>query len=71
MYEWHHVVTDLRVTAEDAGTITCSVIIDGVGYTSEPFTLQASSECVSKLPIKLNRPFHFIFSCVQSVMQLY
>ena len=35
-------VTDLRVTAEDAGTITCSVIIDGVEYTSEPFTLRIS-----------------------------
>ena len=35
-------VTDDDVTAEDAGTITCIVTINGVNYTSEPFTLRIS-----------------------------
>ena len=35
-------VTDSRVTAEDAGIITCSVTIDGVHYTSKPVTLRLS-----------------------------
>ena len=37
-------VTDDDVTAEDAGTITCTVTINGVDYTSEPFTLRISGE---------------------------
>ena len=37
-------VTDDGVTAEDAGTITCTVTINGVNYTSEPFTLRISGE---------------------------
>ena len=37
-------VTDDDVTAEDAGTITCIVTINGVNYTSEPFTLRMSGE---------------------------
>ena len=37
-------MTDDDVTAEDAGTITCIVIINGVDYTSEPFTLGISGE---------------------------
>ena len=37
-------VTDDDVTAEDAGTITCIVTINGVNYTSEPFTLRISGE---------------------------
>ena len=37
-------VTDNDVTAEDAGTITCTVIINGVNYTSKPFTLRISGE---------------------------
>ena len=37
-------VTDDDVTAEDAGTITCTVTISGVDYTSEPFTFRISGE---------------------------
>ena len=37
-------VTDDDVTAEDAGTITCTVTISGSDYTSEPFTLRISGE---------------------------
>ena len=37
-------VTDDDVTAEDAGTITCTVTINGSDYTSEPFTLRISGE---------------------------
>ena len=37
-------VTDDDVTAEDAGTIICVVTINGVNYTSEPFTLRISGE---------------------------
>ena len=37
-------VTDDNVTAEDAGTITCTVTINGSDYTSEPFTLRISGE---------------------------
>ena len=35
-------VTDNDVTAEDAGTITCTVTISGSDYTSGPFTLRIS-----------------------------
>ena len=37
-------VTDNDVTAEDAGTFTCTVTINGSDYTSEPFTLRISGE---------------------------
>ena len=37
-------VTGNDVTAEDAGTITCTVTISGSDYTSEPFTLRISGE---------------------------
>ena len=37
-------VTDDDITAEDAGTITCTVTINGNHYTSEPFTLRISGE---------------------------
>ena len=37
-------VTDNDVTAEDAGSITCTATINGVDYTSEPFTLRISGE---------------------------
>ena len=37
-------VTGNDVTAEDAGTIACTVIISGSHYTSEPFTLRISGE---------------------------
>ena len=35
-------VTDDNVTAEDSGTITCTVSIDNKDYTSNPFTLRIS-----------------------------
>ena len=35
-------VTGTNLLAEDAGTITCTVTIDGVDYTSEPLTLRIS-----------------------------
>ena len=37
-------VTDDDVTAEDAGTITCTATISGSDYTSELFTLRISGE---------------------------
>ena len=35
-------VTGNDLTAEDAGTITCTVTIGGVDFTSEPLTLRIS-----------------------------
>ena len=35
-------VTDNNLLAEDAGTITCTATVDGVGYTSGPLTLLIS-----------------------------
>ena len=40
------VVTDDDLTAEDAGTITCTMTLDGIDYTSEPFTLRLSGELI-------------------------
>ena len=37
-------VTGNDLNAEDAGTITCTVTINGRDYTSEPFTLRISGE---------------------------
>ena len=37
-------VTGDDVTADDAGTITCTVIINSTAYTSQPFTLGISGE---------------------------
>ena len=37
-------VTGNDLNAEDAGTITCTVTINGSDYTSEPFTLRISGE---------------------------
>ena len=37
-------VTGNNLNAEDAGTITCIVTINGSDYTSEPFTLRISGE---------------------------
>ena len=37
-------VTGIDLTAEDAGTITCTVTINGITYTSAPFTLRISGE---------------------------
>ena len=42
-------VTDSDVTAEDAGTITCTVTINSYVYTSEPFTLRVSGETASMI----------------------
>ena len=37
-------VISIDLTAEDAGTITCTVTIYGDDYTSKPFTLRISGE---------------------------
>ena len=37
-------VTGIEITAKDAGTITCTITIDGMGYTSGPFTLRISGK---------------------------
>ena len=37
-------VTGNGLNTEDAGTITCTVTIRGIGYTSQPFTLRISGE---------------------------
>ena len=39
-------VTDNDVTAEDAGTVTCTMIIYDIKYTSEPFTLRISGDLI-------------------------
>ena len=38
------IVSDDDLTAEDAGTITCTMTLDGNNYTSEPFTLRISGK---------------------------
>ena len=42
-------VTGNDLLAEDAGTITCTVTINGSNYTSEPFTLRISGEHIHQL----------------------
>ena len=37
-------VTETKLTAENAGTITCTVTINGMDYSSQPFTLRISGE---------------------------
>jgi len=37
-------VTETDLTAEDAGTITCTATIGGIDYTSESFTLRISGK---------------------------
>ena len=37
-------VTGNDMNAEDAGTITCTAMINGTNYTSEPFTLRISGD---------------------------
>jgi len=39
-------VTDNNLRADDAGTITCGVTLDGVDFTSDPLTLRISGEYV-------------------------
>ena len=41
------VVTDDDLTAEDSGTVTCTLILDGIDYTSDPFTLRISGKLMS------------------------
>ena len=49
------IVTGYNLTAEDAGTITCTVTFDSSQYTSEPFILRVSSElCVCYTEIHNN-----------------
>ena len=54
-------VIDNDLTAEDAGTITCTVTISGSNYTSEPFTLRVSGnktilyDCMIDGDVFLNR----------------
>ena len=37
-------ITGHDLLAQDAGTVTCTVVIDGVNYTSSPLTLRISGE---------------------------
>ena len=37
-------ITGYDLLAQDAGTVTCTAIIDGVNYTSSPLTLRISGE---------------------------
>ena len=37
-------VTVNNLMADDAGTITCTITLDGVDYTSDPLTLRVSGE---------------------------
>ena len=37
-------ITGNDLQAPDAGTVTCSAIINGVNYTSDPLTLRISGE---------------------------
>ena len=39
-------VTENDLTAEDAGTITCTMTLYNLDYTSEPFTLRISGKLV-------------------------
>ena len=41
------VVSDDDLTAEDSGTVTCTLTLDGMDYTSDPFTLNISGELLS------------------------
>jgi len=41
-------ITGNNLLAEDAGTITCTVTIGGVDYTSRPLTLRISGMCIIK-----------------------
>ena len=38
-------ITEIEVT--DSGILNCSIIIDGVEYTSEPYDLQVSGMCIN------------------------
>ena len=74
-------VTDNDVTAEDAGTITCTVTINGRDYTSGPFTLRISGEQLAYfvLCIVNNTCFYYLLnisvvlytSCYGLCMEVY
>ena len=38
-------ITEIEVT--DSGILNCSIIIDGVEYTSEPYDLRVSGMCMN------------------------
>ena len=40
-------VSENSLMANDAGTITCTVTLDGVGYTSDPLTLRISGDIIN------------------------
>ena len=58
-------VTGNDLLPKDAGTITCSVIIDSVNYTSEPFTLRISGEQLVHCVIAC------IVYCKQHMLRMY
>ena len=37
-------ITENSLLAPDAGTVTCTVTVDGVNFTSDPLTLRVSGE---------------------------
>ena len=37
-------ITDNSLLAPDAGTVTCTITVDGVSFTSDPLTLRISGE---------------------------
>ena len=37
-------VTGINLLAQDAGTVTCTAIVDGVSFISDPLTLRISGE---------------------------
>ena len=43
-------VNDNALTLEDAGTITCTVTINGRSYASQPFTLRISGDLIHAIP---------------------
>ena len=54
-------VTGIDLTAEDAGTITCTITINGMEYTSGPFTLHISGEQLSSVVICLISTYSLIY----------
>ena len=66
-------VTDDDVTAEDAGEIYCTATINGVDYTSEPFTLRISGEqlvyCVISCVMHIvnNVCYHYLLHAIVAI----
>ena len=52
-------ITENNLTAEDAGTITCTVTINGIEYTSGSFTLRISGELIMYIHVISNK---FLFN---------